>query len=278
MEYLFNYIANLEKYFNLLLETEEAAELMKQEIETETFQRDRYFLLCKECVNIYSKLYQTFDHDLIELANSVTVEIFKRDSQKQDLLYAQLFDIINQFGRKFNNTNKERGFSEESIGTKFKTILIETPEGDSEPRKIEYNFSIAMLADDLGIKFNLIQTVINERFKILIPKGKKGKNSPSKLTYLLQLYYEKGCKPLNKQQVKKLAADKGFPKADVLVNRWITLKGDNYQHNGNPNNIKEFIKSYESLMEIFKDSNGRSFDDVKNHYNQLKETYPDLAN
>jgi len=31
-------------------------------------------------------------------------------------------------------------------------------------------------------------------------------------------------------------------------------------------------------MEIFKDSNGRSFDDVKNHYNQLKETYPDLAN
>lgn len=103
----------------------------------------------------------------------------------------------------------------------------------------------------------------------------KNKNATSKLTFLLQMYYEKGC-PLKKQQVEKIAKDNGFP-ITTLVNRWIYLKKDSYQHNGNINNIKEFISSYKALMVIFKESNNKLFNDVKNHYEQLKETYPDLT-
>lgn len=98
---------------------------------------------------------------------------------------------------------------------------------------------------------------------------------PSKLTHLLQLYYKNSCKPLTKYQVEILATEKKITKA-VLINRWIALKADRYKHNGNPNNIKQFIKSYKSLMQIFK-NDSREFLNIKNHYEQLKETYPDLS-
>ncbi len=114
-----------------------------------------------------------------------------------------------------------------------------------------------------------IVEVVNEMFENKTAK-------PSKLTYLLQLYYEKGCMPLTKPQVEKLATEKNITKT-VLVNRWNDLKTDCYQHNGNVNNAKEFIKSYEFLMPAFKESNDRAFKDVQNHYNQLKESYPDLT-
>lgn len=99
---------------------------------------------------------------------------------------------------------------------------------------------------------------------------------PSKLTLILKLYYEKGCKPLTKPQVQKLATEKNITKS-VLVNRWNDLKADSYQHNGNVNNVKEFIKSYKTLMQIFKEIDNKAFQAVENHYNQLNETYPDLA-
>lgn len=122
---------------------------------------------------------------------------------------------------------------------------------------------------------------IEQRLKKLLDEidksngtGEDGK--PSKLTHLLQLYYEKGGKPLKKQQVEKLATEKKITKL-VLLNRWNDLKADSYQHNGNVNNAKEFIKSYQLLMQVFKDNNETAFHAVKNHYDQLKETYPDLT-
>jgi hypothetical protein len=171
MEDIFNYITYLTKYFNLLIETEEAAELMKQEIKTKTFQRDRCFYLRKECVKVYNDLFQTFDNNLNELGNQVSIEISKRDTKGQELFYAQLFDIINQFADKSNNINKGSGFSEELIGTKFSKVNIEREDGLQEEKNIEYSFSIAMLADDLSDKFNRLQTLINERFNFL--KSKK---------------------------------------------------------------------------------------------------------
>lgn len=131
-----------------------------------------------------------------------------------------------------------------------------------------------MLADDLCIKFNELQTVINERFKFLKTKKERG-SAPSKLTCLLRLYYEKGCKSLKKQQVEKLADDSGFTR-QTLLNRWIKLKGDGYSHNANTNNVREFMVSYEALLEIFK-NDINLFNNVKNCYDQLKETYPELT-
>jgi agmatine/peptidylarginine deiminase len=115
-----------------------------------------------------------------------------------------------------------------------------------------------------------------EILEILLADKLKLTGKPSKLTHLLQLYYEKGCKHLTKPQVEKLATDKKISKK-VLVNRWNDLKADNYQHNGNVNNVKEFIRSYQLLMQAFNDGNYKAFQDVKNHYDQLKETYPDLT-
>lgn len=277
MEHLFNYISYLQKYFNLLVETEEAGELMKQEIDTDTTQRDRCLRLRKQCIQVYDNLFQTFNNDLIDLGNEVTVEISKRDLAGQDFLYSQLFDIINSFVRKFNSINKEQGFSDELIGTKFAKVNVERADGTREKESIKYDFSIAMLADDLSDKFNQLQTVINERFKFLKLKNNHiGQNDRSitNLTLLLQLYFKKGCKPLNKYDVENLAGNNHSKSS--LVNKWISLKRDNYSHNGNTNNVRSFISSYEALMEIFKDDN-KLFNDVKNCYDQLKETYPDLT-
>ncbi len=116
-----------------------------------------------------------------------------------------------------------------------------------------------------------------EKLKKIV--GERSNNSdgkPTKLTHLLQLYYEKGCKPLTKPQVEKLAIDKHITKK-VLTNKWSELKGNMYSHNGHRNNIKEFLRSYELLMSAFRGINDKALTDVMNHYNQLKETYPDLA-
>jgi len=278
MENLFNYIAFLQKYFNLLVETEDAGQLMKQEIKTNTFQRDRCFRLRKECVKVYDTLFKTFEKDLIELGNEVAVEILRRDNIGQELLYAQLLDLLNEFAKKFNKRYEEQGFSEEVIGKKSARINIEKTDGKVKEQDIEFDFSIMMLADDLSDKFNQLQDLISERFKFL--KSKKSEtritnNGLTKLTYLLQLYYEKGCKPLNKQQVQKLAKDKDITEA-TLINKWKELKRDCYNHNGNTNNIKSFMFSYEQLLKLFKD-NIIPLNDVKNRYDQLKEIYPDLT-
>lgn len=135
---------------------------------------------------------------------------------------------------------------------------------------------------EIVLYYKYVNELINKPNKTKeISKGTgTGKDSNektlSKLTHLLQLYYEKGCKPLTKPQVEKLAIEKNITKV-VLVNRWNSLKAENYMHNGNINNVKEFIKSYQLLMQAFKGGNEKAFRDIKNHYEQLKETYPDLT-
>ena len=106
-------------------------------------------------------------------------------------------------------------------------------------------------------------------------KNKEHKG-PTKLTHLLQLYYEKRCVPLNKNQVNKLAADKGFTET-TFANRWVSLKKDHYKHTGNVHSAREFLGSYLTLMEVFRNTNSTAFKDVENDYNQLKENYPDLT-
>jgi len=112
--------------------------------------------------------------------------------------------------------------------------------------------------------------------KLVTERSNNLDGKPTKLTHLLQLYYENGCRPLTKPQVEKLAQDKRITKS-VLINKWIDLKANSYSHNGNSNNIKEIKKSYELLLSAFQDTNEKAYIDVKNHYDQLKETYPDLA-
>jgi len=92
----------------------------------------------------------------------------------------------------------------------------------------------------------------------------------------LWLYFENGCKDLNKNNVDSHAANNGFTPA-TLGNRWKDLKRDKYDHNGKRLNIVEFLKSYEVLMKMFEDKNTRAFKDVKYRYDQIKETYPDLS-
>jgi len=167
MENLFNYITYLTKYFNLLIETEEARKLMNQEVGN--YQRNRWLGLINECGKVYDNLFLTFDKYLIELCNEVTIEIFRRDTKGQKLLYAQLLDIMNEFANKFNKRYIEDSFSEELTGVKFAKVNVERADGTREEKSIKCDFSIAMLADDLSDKFNQLQTVISERFKFLKP-------------------------------------------------------------------------------------------------------------
>ena len=168
MENLFNYLTYLTKYFNLLIETEETGQLMKQEVGN--YQRNRYLQLLNECGKVYDNLFLTFDNYLIELGNEVTIEIFRRDNKGQELLYAQLRNIINEFANKFNARYVEHGFSEDLIGTKFAKVKVERADGTQEEESIKYHFSIFMLAGDLSDKFNQLQNLIDERFKFLKPK------------------------------------------------------------------------------------------------------------
>lgn len=99
---------------------------------------------------------------------------------------------------------------------------------------------------------------------------------PSKLTILLKLYFEKGQKSLTKPQVEKVAAENNISKTG-LVNKWIQLKADYYTHNGNVNNIKEFVKSYKYLLSHTQDTNPVLHKSIYLEYEKLISNYPDLA-
>jgi hypothetical protein len=101
-------------------------------------------------------------------------------------------------------------------------------------------------------------------------------NASTKLAYLMQLYYEKGCNPLTKPQVIQLAKEKGITLL-TLVNRWKILQDDNYSHCSNPNKMKQFAIIYKSLMEIFESSNQAAFKEVQAAYNLLINTHPNLV-
>jgi len=141
----------------------------------------------------------------------------------------------------------------------------------SEDRKIFlnhiytlYNNSYHTLKDSVTILFD--KYILNEN-----------KNPISKLTYLLQLYFEKNCKPLDEYQVKEFAKNNKISAITSLITYWHKLKKDDYNHTENTSNIKEFFKSYEALMKIFKDSNEVAFNEVEKRYKILKGTYPDIS-
>lgn len=167
MKNLLNYITGLIKYYDLLVKTEEAENLMKQEIKTKTYQRDRYWRLCNVCINVHDHLFKTFDEDLTTLGNDLSIDLLERNAEGHDLLYAQIFNRINRLLDKVVSKNKMEGFSTESIGEKFSRINEETPHGTLEEKDIECNFSIAMLANDLCKKINRLQVEINEQFEFL---------------------------------------------------------------------------------------------------------------
>lgn len=105
----------------------------------------------------------------------------------------------------------------------------------------------------------------------------KNNNPYSKLTYLLQLYFEKECKPLDENQVTTFAEKNNIPAKKTFIKYWQKLKGERYNHTDNTNNIKEFFRSYEALMKIFKDSNATAFNEVEKRYKTLKEAYSDIS-
>ena len=99
---------------------------------------------------------------------------------------------------------------------------------------------------------------------------------PTNLTHILKLYYEKGCKELKRQQVETLAAEKSLS-ATSLIKIWQRSKTDYYRPKAYRQSAREFLRSYELLMKSFGGINENAFTAVKNHYDQLKKTYPDLT-
>lgn len=180
MENLFNYITGFEMYFLLLEDTEEAAELMKQEIQTETYQRDRCVSLRNECIDSYTHLFLHFNQDLNRLRNELAIEISKRDTKGQELLYAQIFNRMYEFKEKIIAKHKMKNFSDEPIGKKTKKLKAEKSDGGIEEKDMEYNFSLAMLARDLLVKFNEFRIVIENQFKFLDLKKDTVKKEISK--------------------------------------------------------------------------------------------------
>lgn len=282
MENVFNYITYLHKYLNLLIETEEAYEIKNQEVKTEVKQHNRWKGLRDECVAIYTDLFLNFNNQLVNLGNILSIELSNSNAIQQNQLHDQLNDLLKEIAEKFKKAENGIGFSKESIGSKSKKILVKTKEGGVEEKLYEYVFSIDMLAYDLGDKLNQIHKLIYERFKFLNPNKsskteKTGDIPPSKLTNILELYFEKGCKPLNEQQVKKFANERNIKAVTSLIKYWQKLKSDDYKNSEHTSNIKEFGKSYEALMILFKDSNSKAFKEVEIRYNLLKEINKDIA-
>jgi hypothetical protein len=129
---------------------------------------------------------------------------------------------------------------------------------------------------DRNIRKDIIRWAMEQgELSEVVLDREKGKQQ-TKLFHLLRLYYQRGCRPLNKPQVEALATGLNAAKP-VYVNRWIGLKHDDYRHNSSPQSAREFFRAYKLLMDDFKHTDTKAFENVKNHYNQLKETYPDLT-
>lgn len=107
------------------------------------------------------------------------------------------------------------------------------------------------------------------------PEDISPKNKPelSKLTILLKLYYEKGCKDLNNNQVKTLA-EKTQIAFSSLETRWKKLHADEYTCKPFTNSVMEFQRSFDDLLKIFETTDTKAFEAVIKDYNKLKRTYP----
>lgn len=167
MENVFRYLTGLRTYLNTLIETGEAEKLMKSEIDTKTYQSDRWWMLANRCVKSYEVLNDCFVESLNLMGGEISMELVKRDSNGQIKLYEQLFDIINEFRTVFNSFNETEGFSEDQLGSKFKKIKNPDDAGAMIEKEISNNYSLFLLADDLSLKINSVQIIINERFKFI---------------------------------------------------------------------------------------------------------------
>ena len=167
MENVFRYLTGLRTYLNTLIETGEAEKLMKSEIDTKTYQRDKWWTLAKRCVKSYEVLNDYYVESMNLMGNDISMELVKRDLNGQIKLYEQLFDSINEFRTVFNSFNETEGFSEYQLGSKFTKIKIPDDAGAMIKKEISYNYSLFLLADDLSLKINSVQTTINERFKFI---------------------------------------------------------------------------------------------------------------
>jgi len=276
MENLFNYITGLIKYYDLLLETEEAAVLMKQEIKTKTYQRDRCWRLREVCINVHDCLFKTFDKDLSTLGGELSIELLKRDAKGQDLLYAQIFNRINQLLDKVVRKNKMGGFSTESIGKKFSKINGETEDGTCQEWDIQFDFSIAFLADDLSNKFKQLQSEINEQFEFLKQNQPldNEKVNIQKTSFILPAAPDGIFKPACQEkfyEIEKAFMDMASPVYLDFTGRWV----------GSVQSLAEFIWCLKDLNFFIgkRDSiNRQEKDFFKNRYKLNKQleqkTYP----
>lgn len=167
IEDLYNYISYLDKYFNLIVDTDDAEGFMKQEVDTETYQRNRCVELRNTCVKIYTDLYNNFNLSLINLGNTITIELEKRNDAEQKLLHQKITNLFKEIEDRIRKRINESGFSEESIGKKFKKKRNVTKEGDTEEIETEYNFTTGMLVYDLVDKLNQLLKLINRKFKYI---------------------------------------------------------------------------------------------------------------
>lgn len=285
MENVYRFISDLGNYLNLIRRTGEAEIEMKNEPKSKTVMRDHYLKLFGECVNMYKHINQTFDEELIELSHSITTEINKRDLNGKVSLYNQLFDTINPILIWLDKMNSEGGFSLYGLHELRWVELEDTQDGGK--REVEKSFPVTLqtFAENLNLNLTRIQILINERFKFLKQNQsseteKAGIKSPSYLYYILQLYYEKGCKPLTKNIVDVFADDNKLNKNELkkrlgeLHKNNLTAGAKSYKAHDNANNAKAFKEAYEHLLKFFESNNNMAFESVTNDYNQLKETYP----
>lgn len=148
-----------------------------------------------------------------------------------------------------------------------------------DTRKIGY-LSIQYLLEAWIILFNTIDNSESESNAEKINKDlvkNNNKKQPTKLTQILQLYFENDCKVMEKSAVMgKLNNGKA---SGPMINKFNDVKGDGFTHNGNPNSVRAFKESYLYLIEVFKNKeNLKALKQVENCYKTLIEVYPDLTN
>ena len=289
MENLFNYITYLHKYLNLLIETEEAYEIKNQEVKTEVKQHNRWRRLVEECVDIYKDLFLNFNKQLVDLGNILSIELSNSNAIQQNQLHDQLNDLLKEIAEKFKKAENGIGFSKESIGKKFKKILVKTNDGGTEEKMGEYDFSMDMLAYDVGEKLNQIHKLIYERFKFLNPKKDSeslhieepnNKNKQAVASYaLVHVFWgrQEEDKKITKTNNKVWADKYGISKNTLLkyYSDQIEKKGrlPDECKDENKKHLKPFFKRFEDAITMLKTLNEKAYNDANNELNLLKVQY-----
>ena len=167
MDKVFRFVTDLGNFLNLLEKTSIAETAMKSEPKYKSVKNMIHWELSKECVNDFYKLLKTFDKEVNELSNSITIELNKRDFDGQVKLYEQLFNFINPFVSALEDKYNKGCFTTYLLAEKSITVLEENSEGKIIEVKKFQEYTLYSLAHELGKWLDEIRVLINKSFKFL---------------------------------------------------------------------------------------------------------------